>query len=64
MPLGTTVISPVRLRHTAAVCRETAAKRVPCPVAAPIADSSQGVGGVCTVVSIGVDTAEAIATGR
>jgi hypothetical protein len=62
--LGTTVISLTTLRHAAAVCCETAANCVPASDAASIADSNHGVGGVCTVVSIGVESMGAIATGR
>ncbi len=47
-----------------AVCAETAANRVPTPPEASIADSNQGVGGVCTVVNIGTDSEDAMATGR
>ena len=39
-------------------------KVVPVPGAASSADSSQGVGGVCSVVSIGMGSTGAIATGR
>lgn len=46
------------------MCRLTAANWVPAPAATASADSSHGVGGVCSVVSIGMDSVGAIATGR
>jgi hypothetical protein len=64
IPLGTTVIRPSAVDHAAAVWCETAANRVLSPAVASIADSNHGVGGVCTVVSIGTESMEAIATGR
>lgn len=63
-PLRTTSNGPAISRHASAVCLLTAANLVPGPVAARTADSNHGVGGVCTVVSIGVDNMGAIATGR
>lgn len=63
-PLDTTAMSLITCRQESAVCRLTAAKRVPSPPVASIADSSQGVGGVCTLVSIGVFSSGAMATGR
>ncbi len=64
IPLGTTVNRWLLCTHAAAVCRDTAANRVSGPFEAWIADSSHGVGGVCTVVSMGVDNVDAMATGR
>lgn len=64
IPFGTMLICRMASRHSAAVCPETAANRVPAPSDVSIADSSHGVGGVWTVVSIGVDGMGATATGR
>ena len=63
-PLRTTSMPAMADPHCAAVAAETAAK---CRGTAPgsrTADSSQGVGGVCRVVSNGAASADAIATGR
>jgi hypothetical protein len=51
-------------RQAAAVWRDTAANRDSWRSEAAIADSSQGVGGVWTVVSMGAASMDAIATGR
>jgi hypothetical protein len=64
IPLGTTAISSAACCQEAAVCRLTAANLVPVPAAASSADSSHGVGGVCSVVSTGMGSIGAIATGR
>lgn len=63
-PLGTTSNGPPMVFHASAVWADTAANRVRRPPVLLIADSSHGVGGVCTVVNIGVDNIGAIATGR
>lgn len=57
-------ISSAACCQEAAVCRLTAANRVLAPAATSSADSSHGVGGVCSVVSIGMVSVGAIATGR
>ena len=62
--VGTTAMSGTACCHAAAVCWLTAANRVPAPPVTRSADSSHGVGGVWTVVSMGVDTMGAMATGR
>ena len=61
-PLSTTVLSVIGAQ-AAAVCRETAAKEL-LPPSICTADSSHHRGGVCRVVSTGIGSERAIATGR
>lgn len=64
MPLRTTRAAGTVGRHEPAVNRLTAVNVTGQPSWAVMADSSQGVGGVWSVVTTGTRRAGAIATGR
>ena len=63
-PFGMTSTWGSTVRHRRMVYPLTATNRIGEHPAACTADSSHGVGGVCSVVTIGMLTAAAIATGR